>query len=165
MDPSDKSAQAGDTRERERQRAVDRSGILTGRFGPQLQRIVDQAITVFKVPMALITVIDRERQWFAARAGIEALETSRAVSFCAHAILRPGEPMVVTDAQRDPRFSANPVVTGDPHVRFYAGMPLIDRLGYPLGALCVIDTKPRARPENLEDLRGLAREAERELAR
>jgi GAF domain-containing protein len=148
-----------------RQQAVDRSGVLKRRRDPALQRVVDEAAKIFGTPMAAVTIIDRDRQWLAARVGVEAEETPRAVSFCAHAIHRPGEPMVVPDARRDQRFAGNPLVMFAPHIRFYAGVPLVDRQGYPLGALCIIDSKPREEPPNLFELSLLAREAERLIAR
>jgi GAF domain-containing protein len=151
--------------EEQRQRAVERSGVLKRRRDPKLQKVVDEAAEMFDTPMAAITIMDHERQFLAARTGIEAEETPRAVSFCAHAILRPGEPLVVPDARRDQRFSGNPLVMFAPHIRFYAGVPLVDRQGYPLGALCIIDSKPREEPPNMFELSLLAREAERLINR
>jgi GAF domain-containing protein len=146
------------TTEEERQAAVDASGVLNGSHD-ELQRIVEQASERFKVPMAAISIIDRDRQWFAARKGLEVDQTPRAYSFCAHAIHRPGEALVVPNASADPRFAGNPLVVNDPHIRFYAGVPLIGRTGYPIGALCVIDAVPREGID-LFELARLAREAE-----
>jgi GAF domain-containing protein len=115
--------------------------------------------------MAVISVIDRNRQWFAARHGTDAVETPRELAFCAHAIHRPGEALVIPDTCRDQRFAAHPMVQGEPHVRFYAGMPLVDRNGYALGALCVADSLPRTGVLDLYELKMLAREAERLVAR
>ncbi|MDO6414738.1 GAF domain-containing protein [Sphingomonas sp. BIUV-7] len=151
--------------EAERQRAVDSSGLLRGWAASDLQRIVERAAKIFKAPIAAISIIDQQRQWFAAGQGFGTDETPRSQSFCAHAIHRPGEPMVVTDAAKDPRFSDNPLVTDNPGIRFYAGVPLVDRMGYALGALCIVDTKPRDEPENLIELTLLAHEAERALKR
>ena len=151
--------------EEQRQRAVERSGVLGRRKDVGLQRVVDEAAKFFDTQIAAISIIDRDRQWFAASAGLEAEETPRAISFCAHAIHRPGEPMVVPDAREDMRFAGNPLVMFAPHIRFYAGVPLVDREGYPLGALCVIDSRPRQEPPNLIELSLLAREAERLIAR
>jgi GAF domain-containing protein len=93
-------------------------------------------------PMALVTFIDADRQWVKASVGVELQETSRAVSFCGHTILERGV-FAVPDAAADERFAGNPLVTGEPHVRFYAGAPLIGVGGHALGALCVIDRVPR----------------------
>lgn len=150
--------------EPERQAAVDRSGLLVRR-PDRLQQIVREVTATFDVPIAAVSIIDRDRQWFAARIGLEPEETSRAISFCAHTILRPGEAMVVPDATRDPRFAGNPLVKAAPHIRFYAGMPLVDRGGYPLGTLCMIDTKARRDPTDLYRLGHLAREVEGLIAR
>ena len=153
------------TNEEQRQQAVDRCGVLARRKDPALQRIVEEAADYFQTPIAAITILDRDRQWFAASTGLDPDETPRAVSFCAHAIHRPGEPLVVLDARRDKRFAGNPLVMFAPHIRFYAGIPLVDRQRYPLGALCVIDSEPRTTPPNLFELSLLAHEAERAIAR
>ncbi|WP_156488852.1 GAF domain-containing protein, partial [Erythrobacter sp. HI0077] len=116
---------------------------------PELQGIVNLAAKLCEVPMAMVTMVEQERQLFLTRTGIDVRETPRSTSFCAHAMLE-AEPMVVPDAREDPRFAENPLVTGEPHIRFYAGQPLISAEGAPLGALCVIDDKPR--PEGLTEL-------------
>ena len=122
---------------------------------PELQAIVNFAARLCGVPTALVTLIEQERQRFLAREGVEQRETPRDVSFCIHAMVRP-EIMEVRDATADPRFADNPLVTGDPFVRYYAGHPLVSDEGAPLGALCVIDTK--AHEEGLTDFQreGLA---------
>ncbi len=104
--------------------------------------LVALAQVLFQVPIALISLIDRDRQWFKARAGFDGQEGPRATSFCGHAILAP-EGLVVPDASRDPRFHDNPFVTGAPHIRFYAGAPLRLPSGYAIGTLCIIDRAPR----------------------
>ena len=101
------------------------------------------AAQICDAPIALISLVDRDRQWFKSRVGLDAEETPRKVSFCAHAIHHPGELLEVEDALEDQRFAGNPLVTGDPHIRFYAGMPIVDAAGLALGTLCVIDRKPR----------------------
>lgn len=106
-------------------------------------RITALASDLFDAPMCAVSLIDVDRQWFKSRVGLEDSETPRSQSFCDHA-MRDDVVMVVTDATRDARFSANPLVTGGPAIRFYAGAPLRTRGGVNLGALCVIDTKPRA---------------------
>ena len=100
------------------------------------------AARVFSVPMALVSLVDRERQWFKSAHGLDATETPRNISFCTYAIMKP-DPLIVLNATEDERFKDTPLVTGDPNIRFYAGAPLIDREGYRLGTFCVIDTEPR----------------------
>ena len=121
--------------------------------------IVRLAADAFDVPMALISLVDGNRQWFKARVGLQAAETPREYAFCAHAIRDPSNPMQVEDAQTDPRFAANPLVTGDPNIRFYAGAPLVTSNGQALGTLCVLDDKPRSMdPKQLETLQYMAQQ-------
>jgi diguanylate cyclase (GGDEF)-like protein/PAS domain S-box-containing protein len=104
--------------------------------------VCSTASALFAVPISTIALIDNERQWFKAKCGVAADSTSRDVAFCAYAILSD-DALVVEDAATDPRFARNPLVTGEPGIRFYAGAPLVLRSGIRLGTLCIIDTKPR----------------------
>jgi GAF domain-containing protein len=104
--------------------------------------IVELARALFATPIALVSLVDAHRQWFKARAGLDAAETPRDVSFCGHAIHRD-EALIVPDATEDPRFHDNPLVVGGPAIRFYAGMPLRLPGGQRVGTLCVIGPEPR----------------------
>jgi two-component system, sensor histidine kinase len=120
--------------------------------------LVALAAQICGVPLASITLIDETRQWFKARIGFEEAETPRNISFCAHAIQRPDDLLIVNDARTDPRFSELSNVTGAPHIRFYAGAPLVTHDGWALGTLCVIDRQPRQlTPEQERALRVLRR--------
>jgi diguanylate cyclase (GGDEF)-like protein len=118
---------------------------------------------VLQAPIAAISLVDTDRQWFKSIQGLNISETSRAVSFCGHTILQD-EPMVVPDARRDPRFSDNPLVRGAPNIVFYAGCPIRANDGTNIASLCIIDHQPRAMShEDLQILRDLASMAEAEL--
>ena len=117
-------------------------GLDAHRDTDDLNRIVAFAAALCDVPTSLVSVVETRRQTFIARTGLDADETPRETSFCAHAMVEH-DVMVVPDAAADPRFADNPLVTGDPYIRFYAGAPLVTSAGVPLGSLCVIDTSPR----------------------
>ena len=123
--------------------ALQALGILDTPADPLYDDIVLLASQLCASPIALVSLIDEDRQWFKARTGLEATETPRDIAFCAHAIQRPGDLLVVEDAAADPRFRNNPLVTGAPHIRFYAGAPIVTAGGEALGTVCVIDDHPR----------------------
>ena len=129
--------------ETQRLRALHAYKILDTLAEQAYDDLTGLAAQICDAPIALISLVDRDRQWFKSRVGLNAEETSRKVSFCAHAIHHPKELLEVEDALEDQRFAGNPLVTGDPHIRFYAGMPIVDAAGLALGTLCVIDRKPR----------------------
>jgi len=119
--------------------------------------LTELAARICEAPIALITLVDEKRQWFKSRVGITVKETSRDISFCAHAISQ-SDLFIVTDATRDKRFSHNPLVTADPKIRFYAGAPLVTPDGHALGTLCVIDKVARELTDDQKQaLRVLAR--------
>jgi len=126
--------------------------------------LVKLAAQLCGTPAATITLVDEKRQWFKAKVGLETCETSRDVAFCAHTILQPDQILIVSDATRDPRFADNPLVTGAPHIRFYAGAPLLTSQNVAIGSLCVIDYVPRQlAPEQQQALAILARQAADQL--
>lgn len=122
--------------------AVQATCLLDTPADPHFDRLARMLSILMDVPVALITVVDRDRQWFKAAIGLDARETSRDHAFCAHA-LAGTDLLVVPDATLDPRFAENPLVTRPPGIRFYAGAPLILPGGHVLGTLCAIDRKPR----------------------
>ena len=130
----------------------------------RFDRLTRLAKRVFRVPIVLISLVDENRQWFKSRQGLDAPETPRDISFCGHAILG-NDVLMIPDAALDPRFSDNPLVLGEPHIRFYAGCPLAVSGGTKLGTLCLIDREPRQLDaEEIELLRDLASMAEQEIA-
>jgi len=119
--------------------------------------LTELAARICEAPIALITLVDEDRQWFKSKVGISVNETSRDISFCGHAIDQ-ADLFIVPDATLDKRFAKNPLVTSDPKIRFYAGAPLITPDGHALGTLCVIDKVPRQlRSDQKQALRVLAR--------
>lgn len=130
----------------------------------RFDRITRIAQSLFDVPMALVSLVDADRQWFKSRQGIDVSETERAVSFCGHAI-RGSDLFIVPDAAKDERFAGNPLVAGAPDVRFYAGAPLTAPDGHRIGALCLIDRRPRdLDPAQRKALRDLADLVEDEIS-
>lgn len=129
--------------EPERLAAVQATGLLDSPPTELFDGLVRVATQLFDTPMAAISLVDRERQWLKAAHGLSSKSVHRDLSFCAHAILNPNEVLCVPDATQDPRFADNALVLAEPHIRFYAGAPIIDASGAPLGTLCIIDREPR----------------------
>ncbi|MET0137612.1 MAG: sensor domain-containing diguanylate cyclase [Sphingobium sp.] len=122
--------------------ALRRLAVLDTEPEAPFENVVALVRSVLDVPMAAVSLIDEDRQWFKARSGIGAEQTPRDISFCTHTIMQP-DPLVVTDATTDPRFASNPLVAGEPGIRSYAGIPLRTADGYNVGSLCAIDFRPR----------------------
>lgn len=151
------------TNEQDRLVALAETGLLDTRPEDDFDSLAKLASVICDTPMAMVTLVDSQRQWFKARVGIESQETSRDIAFCAHTILQ-SELFVVKDASEDPRFSHNPLVTGDPNIRFYAGAPLLTDDGHRLGTLCVIDHQPRElTDQQCEALELLAEQANKQI--
>jgi len=149
--------------EAERLEALRKYNILDTEPEMAYDDLVLLASHICETPMAAITLVDENRQWFKARVGFAVAETARSISFCTHAIQQRGI-FVVPDASLDALLRDNPQVTGDPHIRFYAGAPLIAREGHALGTLCVVDRKPRQLTQTqTEALSALRRQVEAQL--
>lgn len=131
--------------EQRRLAALRSLDILDQPDDPDFDAIVRDAARAFAVPIALVSLVDEHRQWFRAKVGLEVSETPLASSFCTHAIRAGVEVFEVENATADPLFKNNPLVTGDPNIRFYAGAPLKTSTGARIGTLCVIDRKPRGK--------------------
>ena len=129
--------------EEERVLSLEHMGVLDSMPEQGFDDVVLLATTLCNVPIALVSLVDRDRQWFKACIGLDVRETHRDLAFCAHAILEPAAVMIVEDAAHDRRFQDSPLVLGPPYIRFYAGAPIVSDAGHPLGTVCVIDTRPR----------------------
>ncbi len=134
-----------------RLRALRDTNLLDSAPDQEIDSLIRALAFHYDVPIALVSLLDADRQWFMSRVGLDAQQTPRDLAFCGHAILQEGV-MVVPDATRDPRFADNPLVTDDPHVCFYAGATLFLEEGLPLGTVCIIDNQPRHDVVDFEQL-------------
>ena len=152
--------------EAERLHALQGYDILDTLPEQEYQDIVYLASLICEALIAAVSLVDQDRQWFKARIGLDATETSRDVAFCAHAVLAPASLMIVPDARHDSRFSDNPLVSGAPGIGFYAGAPLLTQDGLAMGTLCVIDHVPRTLSESQQQaLAALSRQVMAQLER
>jgi GAF domain-containing protein len=147
------------TAEQARLEALRQYGIMDTPPEEEFENITSLASRICGTPMSLITLLDDQRQWFKSAIGIDLKETPIEYAFCAHAIKNPSELTVVPDSRKDERFANNPFVTGEPHIVFYAGMPLVDEGGHALGSLCVLDVQEQTlTPFQLTALKQLAKQ-------
>jgi len=145
--------------EKERLQNIKEYQILDSLPESEYDDITKLASVICRTPMSLITIIDENRQWFKSAFGINATETPREYAFCAHAILNPDEMLIVEDSRSDERFMGNPSVTGEPHIIFYAGVPLVSTEGFAWGTLCVADSQPKnLSTTEIEALKSLSRQ-------
>ncbi|WP_445425663.1 PAS domain S-box protein [Alishewanella sp. HL-SH06] len=145
--------------------ALKRTNLLDTPAEKRFERITRLAASVFKVPICLISLVDNDRQWFKSKVGLDVSETGRDISFCGHAILQENI-FIVSDATKDERFASNPLVTQAPHIRFYAGAPLREPSGQPIGTLCLIDSAARDfSVKEQKELRAFADMVEHEIAK
>ncbi|MGB7434897.1 MAG: GAF domain-containing protein [Candidatus Acidiferrum sp.] len=143
--------------------ALDRYAILDSEPEESFDDLVILAAHICQTPIAMLSLVDDHRQWFKSKFGVEVRETPKEFSICAHAI-KQHDLFIVPDTTKDDRFRENPVVTGEPHIRFYAGAPLVNEDGYALGTLCVVDKQPRELdPAQREAITALSRLALRQM--
>jgi GAF domain-containing protein len=151
--------------EEARLESLYRLGLLDTPREDRFDRLTQLAARALDAPIAAITLVDRDRQWFKSTYGLDLRETPRDESFCSH-VVYDGEPMVVPDTRLDPRFADNPQVANAPHVRFYAGHPVVLSDGHCVGTLCIVDIRPRDLDEiGLDQLRSLAEIVREEIER
>ncbi|MBL8257964.1 GAF domain-containing protein [Pseudoxanthomonas japonensis] len=144
--------------ERQRQHALDRYHALDTLPATVYDDLVNVAAAICGTPIAVVSLIDRDRQWFKARVGLDGHETTRDTAVCDHAIRQPDELLEIQDLSEDARFNDFPIVTGDVKARFYAGMPLVTGNGEAIGTVCVVDTQPRRlNSQQKASMRSLAR--------
>lgn len=149
--------------EESRLKALQSTNVLDSEPEERFDRLTRMCKRLFGVPIALVSLVDENRQWFKSCVGLDVRETPRDISFCGHAILGD-DIFVIPDTSVDERFADNPLVLNDPHIRFYAGCPLSSQNGSKLGTLCIIDRVPRNPTEDdLDTLKDLAAMVEREL--
>jgi len=129
--------------ETDRLRALHRYSVLDTAPEPEFDVISQLAQHFFKTPVALIGLMDADRIWFKSSIGLDTVQTERQIAFCAHAVMQPGQVLVVENLREDPRFSENPLVINPPYLRFYAGAPIVDAHGHALGTIAIVDTQPR----------------------